>query len=166
SGLGVLRRRRDLAFVAGMSVLAWLFEASMYWELARGFGGAVERAMGVAATLLTTGVAMLATLIPSSPGYIGQFEYGVKLVLSGALGVAEGPALAYAILVHVALYVPITLLGVFEWSRLHLSLGDVRQPDDFEEDRRERTEDRGQGTVDGLFVAGGRGSDLDTEPRP
>jgi uncharacterized protein (TIRG00374 family) len=127
SGLGVLRHRRDLAFVAGTSLLAWLFEASMYWTLARGFGGSVERAMGFAATLLTTGVANMATLIPSSPGYIGQFEYGVKLVLNGALDVPQSSALAYAILVHVSLYVPVTLWGVFEWSRQHLSLGQIRE---------------------------------------
>ncbi|MDP8907969.1 MAG: flippase-like domain-containing protein [Chloroflexota bacterium] len=130
SGLGVLRHRRDLALVAGTSLLAWLLEASMYWTLARGFGGSVERAMGIAATLLTTGVANMATLIPSSPGYIGQFEYGVKLVLDGALGVSEAPALAYALLVHAALYVPITLWGVVEWSRQHLSLGQIREVDD------------------------------------
>lgn len=127
AGLGVLKRRRDLALVAGTSLLAWSLEASMYWVLARGFGGAVEHEMGAAATLLTTGVANMATLIPSSPGYIGQFEYGVKLVLSGALKVPEGPALAYALLVHAALYFPITLWGVIEWSRMHLSLGQIRE---------------------------------------
>lgn len=127
SGLGVLRHRRDLALVAGSSLLAWLFEASMYWTLAQGFGGPVEEVMGIAATLLTTGVSNMATLIPSSPGYIGQFEYGVKLVLNGALGVPESAALAYAILVHVSLYVPITLWGVVEWSRQHLSLGEIRE---------------------------------------
>ncbi len=126
AGLGVLKRRRDLALVAGTSLLAWSLEASMYWVLARGFGGAVSREMGVAATLLTTGVANMATLIPSSPGYIGQFEYGVKLVLSGALKVPESPALAYALLVHAALYFPITIWGVIEWSRMHLSLGQIR----------------------------------------
>ena len=129
SGLGVLRHRRDLALVAGSSLLAWLFEASMYWTLARGFGGQVEEAMTVSATLLTTGVGNMATLIPSSPGYIGQFEYGVKLVLNGALGVPESSALAYAILVHVSLYIPVTIWGVVEWSRQHLSLGEIREDD-------------------------------------
>ena len=134
SGLGVLKRRRDLALVAGTSLLAWSLEASMYWVLARGFGGDVEHALGIAATLLTTGVANMATLIPSSPGYIGQFEYGVKLVLSGALKVPESPALAYALLVHAALYFPITVWGVIEWSRMHLSLNQIRAAEAAETD--------------------------------
>jgi uncharacterized protein (TIRG00374 family) len=127
SGLGVFRRRRDLLRVAVLSVTAWLFEASMYWVLAIGFGGDVRDVMNGAATLLTTGVANMATLIPSSPGYIGQFEYGVKLVLSGALGVPESEALAYAILVHAVLYFPITLWGVWEWFRMQLSLRDIQE---------------------------------------
>lgn len=121
SGLGVFRKRRDFAMVAALSVAAWLFEASMYWVLAIGFGGEVRDVMNGAATLLTTGVANMATLIPSSPGYIGQFEYGVKLVLSGALDVPEHQALAYALLVHAVLYFPITLWGVWEWFRMQLS---------------------------------------------
>ncbi|HLU34951.1 MAG TPA: lysylphosphatidylglycerol synthase transmembrane domain-containing protein [Thermomicrobiales bacterium] len=125
-GLGVLRMRGDLAKVAATSVLAWLFEASMYFVLAWAFGGAIREAMGVAATLLTTGVANLSTLIPGAPGYVGQFEYGVKLVLNGAMNVPESQALAYAILVHAALYFPITLLGVFEWFRHQLSMKDLR----------------------------------------
>lgn len=125
-GLGVLRMRGDLAKVAATSVLAWLFEASMYFVLAWAFGGAIREAMGVAATLLTTGVANLSTLIPGAPGYVGQFEYGVKLVLNGAMNVPESQALAYAILVHAALYFPITLLGVFEWFCHQLSMKDLR----------------------------------------
>ncbi len=142
TGLGVFRNRRDLLAVAGLSIAAWLFEASMYWVLAIGFGGAIRDAMSFGATLLTTGVANMATLIPSSPGYIGQFEYGVKLVLGGALGVPEGQALAYAIMVHAVLYFPITLWGVWEWFRMQLSLRDIRANAEAErgdDDVRDRT---------------------------
>jgi uncharacterized protein (TIRG00374 family) len=125
-GLGVLRTRGDLVKVALTSVLAWLFEASMYFVLAYAFGGTVREVMGIAATLLTTGVANLSTLIPGAPGYVGQFEYGVSLVLHGALRVPESQALAYAILVHAALYFPITILGIIVWFRQQLSLRDFR----------------------------------------
>jgi glycosyltransferase 2 family protein len=147
NGLGIFRQRRDLALVAALSVAAWLFEASMYWVLAIGFGGAIRETMGWAETLLTTGVANMATLIPSSPGYIGQFEYGVKLVLADALGIGESSALAYAILVHAALYFPITLWGAWEWFRMQLSWKAIQ--DSAEESastpERERVLQAGQG---------------------
>jgi uncharacterized membrane protein YbhN (UPF0104 family) len=127
SGLGILSRKTDLAVVAALSLLAWLCEASMYWTIARGFGGELADHLGVAATLLTTGVANLATLIPSSPGYVGPFEAGVVLVVNGALAVPRALALSFAILVHAALYFPVTLLGAVEWSRQHFSLRQMRQ---------------------------------------
>ena len=127
SGLGILRRKADLAVVAGASIIAWLFEASMYWMTARAFGHQLSDIMGIPETLLTTGVANLATLIPSSPGYVGPFEGGVMLVLSGALRVSRELALSYAIVLHAALYFPITVWGALEWWRQHLSLRTARQ---------------------------------------
>jgi uncharacterized protein (TIRG00374 family) len=134
SGLAVFRRRRDLLAVASLSVAAWLCEASMYYLIAVGFGGNVREVMGFGATLMTTGVANMATLIPSSPGYIGQFEFGVRMVLSGALGVPQSEALAYAILVHAALYFPITLLGLIEWFRRQLSFKTIQAAEVLEDD--------------------------------
>jgi uncharacterized protein (TIRG00374 family) len=125
-GLGVFKRRRDLAQVALYSLAAWLCEASMYYLIARGFEGQVRDAVGIGATLMTTGVANMATLIPSSPGYIGQFEFGVRLVLSGALDVPETQALAYAILVHAALYFPITIWGIVLWFRQQISFRQIQ----------------------------------------
>ena len=130
SGLGVLRRASDLGLVAGTSVLAWLCEAGMYWVIARALGTDFAAVLGVAETLLTTGVANLATLIPSSPGYVGPFEAGVLLVVNGALGVQREVALTYAILVHAALFFPITILGLVIGSRLHISLRGIRDLDE------------------------------------
>lgn len=128
-GLGVLKSRGDLARVVAASVGAWLLEAGMYFLLAIGFGAQIRETMNGAITLLTTGVANLSTLIPGAPGYIGQFEYGVKIVLNGAFGVTESQALAYAILVHAALYFPITVLGLIQWFRRSLTMRDLsREP--------------------------------------
>lgn len=117
-GLGVLRRKGDLALVAVSSITAWGFEAAMYWALAQGFGGEIAATLSVPAALLTTGVANLATLVPAAPGYVGTFEAGVTLVVTGALGVSRGLSLSYAILVHAVLWVPITLAGAIFWWRL------------------------------------------------
>lgn len=126
SGLGVLTRGRDLILVAGTSLAAWLCEAAMYWTIARAMGTGLSDVLGIGETLLTTGVANLATLIPSSPGYVGPFEAGVLLVVNGALGVQREVALSYAILVHAALFFPITLIGLVIWWKRHLSLDQLR----------------------------------------
>ena len=124
-GLGILKRRQDLALVALTSLLAWLLEASMYLLIAQGF----DLDVAPLAILMVTAVANLATLIPSSPGYVGPFETGVLLVLNGALGIERELALSYAIVVHATLYFPVTILGLVFWWRESLSWRDVRRTD-------------------------------------
>ena len=124
-GLESLRSPKLIGAVALSSITAWGLEASMYWMVARAFGGSVRAIMGLPETLLTTGIANLATLVPSSPGYVGPFEAGIKTVLNGALGVDAAQALSYAIVVHACLWFPITVWGAMEWSRMHLSMRQV-----------------------------------------
>jgi uncharacterized membrane protein YbhN (UPF0104 family) len=102
----------------------------MYWVIARGFADPLPEKMTPAATMLTTGVANLATLIPSSPGYVGPFETGVKLVVDGALGVNSALALSYAFLVHAALFFPVTIIGLFVTWRERISFSQLRDADD------------------------------------
>jgi uncharacterized protein (TIRG00374 family) len=147
AGLGVLTRKGDLSLVAGASALAWLLEASMYWTIAKGFGSPLADEMGIAASLLTTGVANLATLIPSSPGYVGPFEAGVVLVVNGALGLPKSLALSYAVVVHFALYFPITIWGLIEWSRMHVSFSMMREFDGDAEQSETMPEPAGATTV-------------------
>jgi hypothetical protein len=117
--------------VAITSVVAWGFEASMYWTVALAFGDPLAAAMTPAAALLTTAIANLATLVPSGPGYVGTFEAGVLLAANGALGISRGLALSYAVLLHVLLWLPVTIWGAVEWWRLgvvgarHVSLADA-----------------------------------------
>jgi hypothetical protein len=116
-GLGSLRRGGDLLLVAATSLLAWGFEAAMYWAIAQGFGPHLRPVFTPAAALLTTGVANLATLVPAAPGYVGTFEAGVTLAVGGALGVDRSLALSYALLVHAALWFPVTAVGAWCWWR-------------------------------------------------
>lgn len=136
SGLSIFRRKGELALVAVASIVAWSFEASVYWMVARAFGASIADVMGAPEALLTTGIANLATLVPSSPGYVGPFEAAVILVLGGALGLSRELALSYGILLHALLYLPVTIWGVIEWGRLQLSLRQVeRLREDVEADR-------------------------------
>jgi uncharacterized protein (TIRG00374 family) len=121
AGLGVLSRRGDLALVIVTSIVAWGFEASMYWTVAYAFGPPLATAMTPVGALLTTAIANLATLVPSGPGYVGTFEAGVLLAVNGALGVGRGLALSYAVLLHLLLWAPVTVWGAIEWWRLGIA---------------------------------------------
>lgn len=90
----------------GLSVLAWFCEGSMYacvaWSLY--VGGSLVAPWFAAAT------GTLATLIPSSPGYVGTFDYFVILGLV-AFGAHRTISAAFAVIVHLMLWLPVTLVG-------------------------------------------------------
>jgi len=92
--------------LVSLSLLAWVLEGTMYacvaWSLH--VGGSPIAPWFAAAT------GTLATLIPSSPGYVGTFDYFAILGLT-AFGARRVVATAFAMIVHVMLWLPVTLVG-------------------------------------------------------
>jgi glycosyltransferase 2 family protein len=123
-GLQILRQWRDLLAVFGLSVVAWLCEAAMYWFVAVGFA---NLNLDWRAILMAVAVANLFTIIPSSPGFVGPFDYAAKTVLTGAFGIAGGLAASYVIMLHAALYFPVTLLGLYFWLHEHFSFKEAEE---------------------------------------
>lgn len=117
-GLSVLRNPFDAVAAFILTIIAWLFEAGMYFVLALGFGIVKPFAVFV----LATAVANLVTIIPSTPGYIGVFDAPIKSILT-LFGVEPNLAASYTLLLHAALVLPIVVLGlVFAWrAGLHLT---------------------------------------------
>ncbi len=117
-GLAVLRSPKDVVVVFVLSVIIWLFEASMYYIVMLGFN--FRQPFYV--LLLATAAANLFTIAPSTPGYVGVFDFPVRATLT-TFGVAESTAISFTLVLHAALWVPVTLLGVFFLWRAGLSLG-------------------------------------------
>lgn len=123
SGLRVVRSGSVLTAGLALSVVAWLFEAGMYWTLAVGF----SLPAGAALIVLTLAVTNLATLVPSAPGYVGSFEFGALLVLVGLAGLDQEQATGYVLALHGALIIPVTLWGFYYWGTHNLSLHRIRR---------------------------------------
>lgn len=120
-GLEGLRSPLHLLGAVVSSYASWMVEALVYWLVSFAFG--LELSYPV--MLLVVGVVNLAGLIPASPGQIGVFEFFVSLVLI-AVGVAEPQAHAYALVVHLVIWLPVTLLGFFFLARMGLGVGEFR----------------------------------------
>ncbi len=120
-GLGALRSPRDLFMVLVTSVIIWLLETVKYWFLMHAFPFEVS----FFALMLMNGVVNLATTLPSAPGYIGTFDAPGIAVLT-AYGVDPAIATAYTLVLHAALWLPITLLGLYYILREGISWKNVR----------------------------------------
>jgi uncharacterized protein (TIRG00374 family) len=119
-GLEGLRSPVDLAGAIIFSFASWMVEAGVYWIVSFAFNLGV----GYPVMLLTVGVVNLAGLIPASPGQIGVFEFFVSLVLVSA-GVAKAQANAYALVVHVVIWLPVTIVGFYFLAKQGLGWGAI-----------------------------------------
>jgi uncharacterized membrane protein YbhN (UPF0104 family) len=118
-GLESLRSPREALMVFLTSVVIWLLETGKYWFIMHAFPFAVS----FFALMLMNGIVNLATTIPSAPGYVGTFDAPGIAVLQ-AYGVEKAVAAAYTLVLHVALWVPITLLGVYFLLREGIKVGE------------------------------------------
>jgi glycosyltransferase 2 family protein len=111
-GLASLRSPLNILMVFVTSVIIWLLETGKYWFVMHAFDFHVS----FFALMLMNGIVNLATTIPSAPGYIGTFDAPGIAVLT-AYGVPQATAAGYTLTLHVALWLPITLLGAYFLAR-------------------------------------------------
>jgi len=119
-GLYFLRSGRDVAMIFVTSLVVWLAETGKYWFVMHAFDFSVSFFV----LMLMNGVVNLFTTIPSAPGYVGTFdEPGIEILK--AFGVNPDMAGAYTLVLHGALWLPITLLGAWYMWRESISWRDL-----------------------------------------
>lgn len=101
-----LSRRHAMPVLVFWSVLAWFFEGATFWALAR----AVPALPHPEAAWLAMPAGTLATLIPSSPGHVGTFDYFARTAVT-ALGNPLVEATLFVLLVHALLWLITTFAG-------------------------------------------------------
>ncbi len=105
-GLSVPIGRRELLLWLVLSLGAWAMWAlsAIFVAYALGFQLGLGNALFVAA-VMNLGVA-----VPSSPGFVGTYEW-LGVASLGLLGIGSEEALAFSILLHACWYVPTTIAG-------------------------------------------------------
>jgi glycosyltransferase 2 family protein len=101
-----MSRPRVLGATLLISMLVWVGESGLFYFVMRGFGLDATPVMA----LLVMAIATLSTLVPSSPGYVGPFHLAAFTAIS-LVGGTAAQAGSYAVLSHLALWLPTTLAG-------------------------------------------------------
>jgi glycosyltransferase 2 family protein len=121
-GLASLRSGRDVGMIFATSVLVWLLETLKYWFVMHAFPFDVPFTV----LMLMNGIVNLTTTLPAAPGYIGTFDGpGIKVLQQ--FGVAQDVATGYTLVLHAALWLPITALGLFYLARFRLNVEQARR---------------------------------------
>lgn len=119
-GLAALRDFKHVIMIFFTSILIWLLETVKYWFVMHAF----ELDLSFFTLMLMNGVVNLATTLPTAPGYIGTFD-GPGIAVLVAFGVERALATAYTLVLHAALWLPITLLGFYYMIREGLHWSDL-----------------------------------------
>ncbi len=118
TGLESLRSPFEALMIFFTTVLIWLLETGKYWFVMHAFSFQVS----FFTLMLMNGIVNLATTIPAGPGYVGTFDLpGIKVLQ--AYGIPQAVAAGYTLVLHVALWLPITLLGAYYYLRQPLRWG-------------------------------------------
>ena len=118
TGLESLRSPVEALMIFLTTVLIWLLETAKYWFVMHAFPFEVS----FFALMLMNGIVNLTTTLPSAPGYVGTFDApGIALLM--AYHVPQAVAAGYTLVLHAALWFPITLLGAYYYLRQPLRWG-------------------------------------------
>jgi len=119
-GLAALRDVRQVFMIFFTSILIWLLETVKYWFVMHAF----QMDLSFFTLMLMNGIVNLSTTLPAAPGYIGTFDApGIAVLV--AFNVARELATAYTLVLHAALWLPITLLGFYYMIREGLHWSDM-----------------------------------------
>ncbi|HOH92993.1 MAG TPA: lysylphosphatidylglycerol synthase transmembrane domain-containing protein [Anaerolineaceae bacterium] len=116
-GVSVLRSWHQVLLVLALSFLVWVLEAGLYFGVMKALG----LNLAFIDLLLVEGVVNLVLLVPAMPGGLGTFDAATKFMLELFQQGAE-QALGFALILRVALWLPITALGAFYFVKEGFSL--------------------------------------------
>jgi len=119
-GLSVLKSPRRFGAVFAWTLAHWLLNAFAFWLGFKAVG--IELPFSAAVilqTLIAIGVA-----VPSAPGFFGFFEKLATVGL-GIYGIGANQATSWAIGFHILSFIPITVIGLYYFTRLGLRFREI-----------------------------------------
>ncbi|MBD3257633.1 flippase-like domain-containing protein [candidate division GN15 bacterium] len=121
-GLEFVVNARTAFHVGWLTVLIWLIMgvSNYFVFLAFGFDLPID------ASFFLLVVVSISILVPSSPGFIGVYHAGTVFTLV-QYGIGREDALSFALVLHAAQYIPITLMGFYYLRKAHLSLRQLEE---------------------------------------
>lgn len=136
--LSVLVSARALAQTVGLTALLWGIIAVANWLVLRAFG----LPFGATETLFVLGWALVGSLVPTPGGAAGAFHAATAAGLI-FLGIAREEAAAISIVLHLVVFAPALVFGLYYFLRSDVSLerlrnlasSDARKDDDDEPGR-------------------------------
>ncbi len=121
-GLNVLRKRKEILIVSSLSVLVWTFEGTTFYLGAKAFNLSISYPQAY----LTLVIVALGLMVPSSPAFVGVYEYFCVTALA-LFAIDKSLALSYAVLLHFLQFGLLVSIGLFFLWKENLSLWKLKE---------------------------------------
>ncbi len=122
AGLEFMTRLRTASWVGVQTLAIWVVMGISNYFVFLAFG--FDLPLDASYFLLV--VVSIAILMPSSPGFVGVYHAATVFTLT-QYGVEGADARAFALVLHAAQYIPITLMGFYYLKKEHLSLKQLEE---------------------------------------
>ena len=109
---GLVRAWVRLAWSFLLTLVYWILLGLSAWVLAHGMDIDISL---LVATLLVIGTLTFVALVPSLPASVGTFEFAVFYLLT-TIGVGDGEALGFALVIHAILFMPPILIAMMVFA--------------------------------------------------
>jgi uncharacterized protein (TIRG00374 family) len=124
-GLAVLHDVRGLTITVSYTILLWLMVAFAHLLVVRAFGIPYADVPFTGAVFVM-GLSMLGSVVPTPGGATGPFHTATAAALA-FLGVEQNKAASVAIVLHLVIFTPATVFGVYYLVKEGLSLDGLRR---------------------------------------
>ena len=116
-GLKVFRDIPSLIWILAWSIFIWVVVGISNYFIFLAF----DLHPPIQASFILLGIVSLGVMLPSSPGFVGTFQFFCVIALA-TFGYEKNVSLPFSIVLHASQYFPVTLLGLYYLKKEHLSL--------------------------------------------
>ncbi|MCB1152450.1 MAG: flippase-like domain-containing protein [Deltaproteobacteria bacterium] len=120
-GLTQSTKPLDVVMILACSAFIWIVSTYTMYLCVSAF----DIRISLDTSIIVMMAVIIAVAIPAAPGYVGVYQYTLKLALVHYVGLDDETALSIAIVIHAANYIPQTLLGLARFAYEGLSVSEI-----------------------------------------
>ncbi len=125
-GFSIFKKSEHFWTITWQSVLIWLFYAVIIYFTLEAFSFNQRFALPLGASLVVLVMVSLGIMVPAAPGFVGSFHWICQQALM-LFNVPKSESLSFAVILHIANFVPVTLVGLYYYYKQEINLSEAKQ---------------------------------------
>lgn len=124
-GFTIFKKSEHYWSILWQSVVIWLFYAVIIYFTLEAFGFNQRFTMPMGASFVVLVMVSLGMMVPAAPGFVGSFHWICQQALI-LFNVPQSESLGFAIILHLANFIPVTLVGLYYYYKQEISLNEAK----------------------------------------